>query len=245
MKQRMDVTEIPGADLYHPIEHAYICDWLGRPRPAGTEDINLEADYGNEQEDEDEDEAGPAVIYPRSGIYGWDSEIGDGVTNAVARLVLSNIQRRLPQWGYVDKEGNVLLNREYEKLRGGPISLMPRYLFTINWADSGPGFSWPEAYYATYMPFYEVYVVTSSNDGPDAYGYADLAMGHFSPEEPILASAHRIITENWQRQHKEYDHEEWAYLFGTGLVDEETAYAWREEVWGTDEIPEEELLDEA
>ena len=79
----------------------------------------------------------------------------------------------------------------------------------------------------------------------DAYRYGDLAMGHFSPLELILAGAHRIITETWQRQHKEYDHEEWAYLFGTGHVDEELAYVWREEVWGRAEVLDDGVLEEA
>jgi len=229
-------------DLFHPIEHAYICDWLGRPRPAGSEKIDLMADYWEENGEEEEAQT---VIYPQVGEAGWSTEMGDGCSNAVARLVLSNIQRRLPQWAAVQQDGELAFNREYGPVRRHNISLLPQYLFTINWADSGPGFSWPEAYYATYLPFYDVYVVTSSNDGPDAYGYADLAMGHFSPDEPITAGAHRIITETWRRHHKDYDHEEWAYLFGTGLVDEELAYAWREEIWERLDIPEDELLDEA
>ena len=52
MKEQMDVSKIRGSDLYHPVEHAYICDWLGRPRPAGTEEIDLEADYGIEEADD-------------------------------------------------------------------------------------------------------------------------------------------------------------------------------------------------
>ena len=204
----------PGFELFHPIEHAYISDLLGLPRPAGTEEIELNADYSKEADKH------PTVIYPERGIHAWENEIDDACSNAVARLVLSNIQGRLPQWGTVNAQGEVVLARKRGAVRRQAVSLMPQYLFTINWGDSGPGFSWPEAYYATYVPFYDVYVVTLSQDSPDCYGYADLAMGHFAPAEPVIDGARRVITGQWRTQFGHDRELRWAYLFGTGLVDE-------------------------
>ena len=68
-------------------------------------------------------------------------------------------------------------------------------------------------------------------------------MGHFSPEEPILSGARRIITASWRRQREEFDHPGWENLFGTGLVESETTYAWRDEVWVPEQDLEEDLDD--
>ena len=56
--------------------------------------------------------------------------------------------------------------------------LNPIHLFEINWADS-PGWTWPEAYYATFLPGYDVYAVTLSQGSGDSYDYFDLAIGCF------------------------------------------------------------------
>ena len=223
-------AKITSSDLFHPIEHAFICDWLGVQRPADAKNIDLYDERKDGQPEELD------IIRPIEGLEGWDGNLGDPSSNAVARLVLSNIQGRLPQWAAVYHDGKITLARKRGTVRQHPISLMPQYLFTINWADSGPGYSWPEAYYATYLPYYDIYVVTLSQDSPDAYGYTDLAIGYFKPVESILEGAHRLITENWSCQLGEYDQSRWAYLFGTGLVDEEIAQRWSDEVWGNDEL---------
>ncbi|MEJ1376501.1 MAG: hypothetical protein RPU32_00770, partial [Candidatus Sedimenticola sp. (ex Thyasira tokunagai)] len=177
--------EYIASDLFHPVEHAFICDWLGVQRPVRAKEIDLYEERADGHDDEGN------FIRPRAGLGGWEYEGEDKCGNAVARLLLSNIQSRLPQWGTVKTDGEVLLARDHSAVRQNAISLMPQHLFTINWADSGPGCSWPEAYYATYLPLYNIYVVTLSQDSPDAYGYEDLAIGHFPLEELILDGAHR------------------------------------------------------
>jgi hypothetical protein len=72
------------------------------------------------------------------------------------------------------------------------VELSPRHLLTINWADSGPGFSWPVAYYAVYVPGFDRTVVTASGDSPETFGACDVAVGHFGPEEILLQGSGAI-----------------------------------------------------
>ena len=73
----------------------------------------------------------------------------------MAAFVLERIQDTLPQWASVklreneNEEADITLAREVKARRARrTVELVPQYLLTINWADSGPGFSWPVAYHA-------------------------------------------------------------------------------------------------
>lgn len=59
----------------------------------------------------------------------------------VARIVLSQIQHKLPQWACSEGPGTIEYSREYYPRRRRGVALLPRFLFMINWADSAPGFS--------------------------------------------------------------------------------------------------------
>jgi hypothetical protein len=112
------------------------------------------------------------------------------------------------------------------------VELWPRHLLTINWADSGPGFSWPVAYTATYVPGFDHTVVTASADCPEAFGGAcDLAIGAFGWETSTLDGSRRVIMSDWQRQRREHGQQCWAYLFDAGIVDKAEAEAWADVVW--------------
>jgi hypothetical protein len=54
----------------------------------------------------------------------------------------------------------------------------------INWADSGPGLSWPADYNLVWLPTYDRFVLTYSADSPDAFGYCDFALGTVAAEIP-------------------------------------------------------------
>ena len=177
----------------------------------------------------------------QSGTYG--DGLQGAVSNAVARIVLGAIENRLPQWAAISADGSIAYAR---KRSNSPthqhrlIATVPQFLFEINWADSGPGFSWPEAYYVTWLPYYDVFVVTASQDSPDVHGYTDEAIGWFGKHKDIAQGSAEIIRDQWwQGQHDEYEQYRWAYLFGTGLIDKSTAYEWADKVWGIDEEDEE------
>ena len=112
----------------------------------------------------------------------------------------------------------------------------PCDLCTINWADSGPGFSWPESYHVTYLPGFDKFVITSSRDGPDAWGCSDHAIGVADGNLEPIEAAKEVITEFWRMQRNAWEQSRWAYLFDEGLIDEKTANVWADEVW----CPEEE-----
>jgi len=118
--------------------------------------------------------------------------------NAVARLVLEGIQDRLPQWATRDKEGDVIFGWNILPKTNRKLSFAPQCLFGINWANSGPGFSWPEEYYLAYVPLYDRFVVTASQDSPDVYGYTDIAIGHFADNiSDVISAAGEQIRNNW------------------------------------------------
>jgi hypothetical protein len=165
----------------------------------------------------------------------------NALSNAVARIVLTSIQHRLPQWTVVRGDGQVQYARAYRPGRHAPVEFLPQHLFTINWADSGPGFSWPEAYHAVFLPGFDRYVVTASQDSPDVHGYTDEAIGHFGEDSDREKAIGRIIRDWWSWQ-ADTGQPRWAYLFDTGEIDTITAEAWGDAVWP---VPEPEDCDEA
>ena len=151
---------------------------------------------------------------------------------AVAQIVLERIQDHLPNWTAVVGDRFVVARPLIERRAGRKVELWPRHLLTINWADSGPGFSWPVAYTATYVPGFDHTVVTASADCPEAFGgVCDLAIGAFGWETSTLDGSRRVIMSDWQRQRREHGQECWAYLFDTGIVDKAEAEAWADVVW--------------
>jgi hypothetical protein len=204
-------------DLFTPTEHAIICDYfcITRPEALLTLDVELPQE-GN----------GIYVEEPNGSQFVEDSPL----RNAVARIALGVIQNRLPQWGMVDENGTVTLSRERFERPIRNVVLLPQHLFTINWADSGPGYSWPETYHSTYIPGYDCYLVTAAFDGEDMYGVTELAIGYFDGSKlPVQASADVIM--GWWRYLRENSQERWAYVWDEGLIDAQTANAWGELVW--------------
>ena len=207
-------------DLFTKEEHAIISDWLRvEPKcdapdlPSSTEALDTLGFEG------------------RASGYSEDDA-------AVAAVVLERIQDTLPQWASVklreneDEETVITLGREIKARHARrTVELIPQYLLTINWADSGPSFSWPVAYHVTWVPIYDEYVVTQSADCPDAFGYCDFAIGHFSKTDNFISDAASEIGGDWEWQRDQFCQSSWAYLFGNGLIDEATAIRIREEVW--------------
>src|SRR5262245_20006583 len=69
-------------------------------------------------------------------------EAVNDVSHAVARLCLSSVQDRLPQWGYFTKDDREVVTRHAFDAPDRTLTpLNPQRLVCINWADSGPGFS--------------------------------------------------------------------------------------------------------
>lgn len=223
----MKLSEVTGSferlsAIYDPTELAILFDWLGTERPEQLQDIDIAPTCGI-------NEIGEGRIRL---VFDMDGGKGEhALDNAVARLVLSGIQDRLPQWAVVYADGRVDLARAYTPRRQAKIDLLPRFLFEINWADSGPGYSWPEAYHVVYLPGFGRYVVTASQDSPDIHGYTDEAIGHFPETESVEAGVYRVIFEWWKGQASGWDQLCWAYLLSEGEVSRATAESWADEIW--------------
>lgn len=221
-KQKIDTNLV-----FHPQEHAIIAHYLGITPPDGTPDIDS-IPFNDDE----------AVGVGLKTDYQGGDKLDEATSDAVARIALSTVEGRLPQWGCSDANGKIFLARSYPEsptfTERGIVSLS-QHLFEINWADSGPGYSWPEAYYATYLPYYDVFVVTGSADSPEMWGYCDRSLGFFSPDKDIKERSREIIQADWREQYQGWDQQHWAYLFNTGLVSEEEAYKWAASIWETDD----------
>lgn len=172
--------------------------------------------------------------------------------HAVAKIVLQTVAARLPNWAAVYPDGEVITARfadgpayrSHEKL-----ALLPRFLFSINWASSGPGFSWPMAYYLTWVPGYDRFVVTGSSDSPEGnYGHCDVALGHFpapTDEQAVIDAAADIIGGDWSAQYQEWDQDYWECFLDAGLIDYARAHAMGKAVWDPDLEDEYDAVEEA
>jgi hypothetical protein len=218
------------ANYYDPGEVAILRAYFGlRARPG---DPSLESLYeapGEGASDQDSDGRTGPIRLKRvdPGV-----EACNDLSHAVARICLSSVQDRLPQWGYVTKDDQVVVARHSFPVPDRTFTpLNPQRVLCINWADSGPGFSWPEDYFVTLLPGFGRYVVTASADSTDSYGVLDFAIGWFrSSVDPVVGSR-RVLT-RWWRTARSSEGSPWAYLFNTGLIDEDEANRMRRSVWG-------------
>jgi hypothetical protein len=222
---------------YTPLERALLAAYLGYPDPAPHELEGVDITTPVHPEEWDDAIQG---IAPLLNCYGSSDLM---LENAVARICLEPVAPELPQWASISN-GQVTLARKRRR-RTALRSHRPRrpnHLFTINWADSGPGFSWPEAYYAARIPGYEVCIVTGSADSPDANGYCDFAIGWYLGGVSAGDKAGEVIRAWWSRQ-RECGQQRWAYLFDTAAVDDKTAERWADEVWGSEADDEDAWLE--
>jgi hypothetical protein len=153
----------------------------------------------------------------------------------VAEIVLATIQEKLPKGLSISEDGAAVVGRKTWKLpvRMRSDVMYPVHLFEIDWENRQQGISWPEVYYATYLPGYNVYVVTISMDSSELYGYADLAIGFFPVEDAAFMTqkASEVVRAWWKYLHEERNKPVWKAFVTSGLIDSEMAYHMREEEW--------------
>jgi hypothetical protein len=154
--------------------------------------------------------------------------------NLVAEIVLTMVNDELPQWAVFYESGHAMWGRKHQlKLLEKRDELLdPTFLLMINWADSGPGYSWPESYYSTYLPGYNIYVVTASQDCDDVHGFTDEAIDYFEADNPeqISEPATAIVKYWWVDQ--EPNQYPWVEVLNFGEIGEQEAWDLRDEVWG-------------
>jgi hypothetical protein len=218
--------------MYAPVEQAILADYFQFKLPE-LDDLNLW----------EPDRTQPEAIHLAPDSSG-SRDTDRAVANAVARISLGRVQTALPQFAvcYPDR---IEFGREINKAPSRPVETLSRHLFTIDWAMTAPGVSWPEAYYLTWLPGVERWVVTASRDTPEVGGYCDTTLGHFKAEQPVLEGAGSILIGMWGDQYLEYDQQRWEVFFNAGMVDRATALSWAAEVWKDPELDEYEDEEEA
>ena len=150
---------------------------------------------------------------------------------AVAEVLLQSRRDELPQWVLVERSRVI---RGRQKITASASPFKPQHLFTINWADSAPGFSWPVAYYATRVSDFGRVIVTASADGVEMYGFTDFAIGHFAASADLLTAARTAVVSHWSLRAQD-GQRRWEYLQEPGLVTAELASRWAGDVeWDED-----------
>jgi hypothetical protein len=150
---------------------------------------------------------------------------------AVGSIVVQDIQTRLPNCGVGRSDGSYTTTRKIRPKSRRQVTQLPRHLFTMNWADSAPGLSWPAAYHLCWLPGFDRFVLAYSADSPDVFGYCDFALGYFGPDADWRESVKEILIEDWRTQWNEWDQTPWAYVLVAGTVSEAEALAWRNKAW--------------
>jgi hypothetical protein len=148
----------------------------------------------------------------------------------VGAIALATVQDRLLNFTTIGPEGFRSTRKpKVSQLRR--VMVVPRYLFMIDWAMSAPGISWPEAYYVTFIPGFDRFVVTASRDSDDLYGCCDHAIGWFGEGVDPKAAALAIVKAWWEMARDCQEHTGWFCFLDAGSVGEDEATALREDVW--------------
>ncbi len=216
------VDEDVVAAAFHPVEAAIIRKCLGLPPIPGDASLDVRNHAGDLPE-------GVVHLEDADGSVG-DCGIDRAVSDAVARLVLAGFEGTLPVWGSA-RESEVIITRKERRPRKRAVRALPLLLLEVNWADSGPGFSWPEAHHLGWLPGFNRWTVTASRDTPEIDGYCDRVLATFAHCEDPVAGAREVIQGYWQSLKDEYDQARWEYLFEEGRLTAADAEAMADAVW--------------
>ena len=118
-----------------------------------------------------------------------------------------------------------------------------RHLGTVVWATSAPGFTFAGSYDTTWLPGFDVHVVTySQRNSP--FEYDPVAVGHLGRGVAATAGTRAVLVRDWRALCTGPNQSAW-HEWWPGLVDETTAKVWREEAWFDHEDFPELLAEEA
>lgn len=166
---------------------------------------------------------------------------------AVAAMLLESVRDELPSFSMFVETGEdeeieddgevaagwraVTFGRD-RPVRKRPVPFKPEHVITINWASSGPGIDWPAAYYVTYLPVYDRFVLTVSFDTYERYGAFDFAVYDFCPDHSLedmglKAGCLRGLATDW----KSASEHEWELVTFSGVVSEAEARQLARQVW--------------
>ena len=232
-KSRIQENNYSLVEHFFPREHAILAEYFGQVKKL-PEEAKLFDPYEIFSNDSTFDEEANGIICRSSTET---DDLQKALANAVARIALSPIRSKLPKWASVSNS-EVYHTRQEDiesKLPARGFRSQPILALTLNWADSGPGQSWPLDYYVTWIPHYDNYVVTVSYDDVVVEGYLDLAIGTLPERARVEVEMKKVIQDHWKKT-AEYLHG-WQECWNKGIVKD--PWAWRNEiVWA---ISDEEL----
>ena len=183
------------------------------------------------------------LVRSRLNIIGYtkEAETGEEFTtcgdieldNQVALILLNTIQEKLPNYGITNSEGKAHMGRIISPVAARKIQLLFSFLFSIDWASTAPGLSWPESYFVTYIPSLNLRIVTVSVDDDSLYGagYSDIAIGFCRAIRTTEFGTKKIIQDWWKRS-SGAELMPWESFWSAGLIDKARAEAWRDQVFG-------------
>jgi hypothetical protein len=139
---------IKNDELLDPIEEDILRRYFGlRPRLSDGPLLEPEPAPGATSAENVEDDDEPPARNATEGVRLTRVELAEEdfpgdirLANATARICLNAIQERLPDFVAFSRDALVSARRRDARRRGN-FDLLPRFLFSINWADSAPGFS--------------------------------------------------------------------------------------------------------
>ena len=217
-------------EYFHPREHAILAEFFELKKKLPKEARGIDP-YEIIPKDALWDEGEQGIVC-RPGSRGEDCP-SEALGNAVARIALAPIRTSLPVWGtYADGEVyHTRLQENAGKLPLRGFHSEPVLALAINWANTAPGYSWPESYYVSWIPYYDRYLVTASLDSPLNEGYLDLAIGALPDKATVEGDLKEVIQGRW------YDLfpyvQGWEECWNEGIV--EDPWAWRSELWPDEE----------
>jgi hypothetical protein len=196
-------------DVFTPPEHAVLARWLGLP-PRCDDAPTFEAALAE-------------LDFPDAPDFAPGS-------SAVAGILLARLQEELPVFSHT-RDGEIHTTRPPKPI---PIqrALLPRpvFLFAIDWAMTGPGFSWPCHYNCAYVPGYNRVVVTASYDCDEVCGAADVALGCFGTDRDLAEGALEVIGRAWADEAAR-EGEAWDCFLAAGAVSQAQANALAARIW--------------
>ena len=139
-------------EYFHPREHAILAEFFELKKKLPKEAREIDP-YEIIPKDAVWDEGEQGIVC-RPGSRGEDCP-SEALGNAVARIALAPIRTSLPVWGtYADGEVyHTRLQENAGKLPLRGFHSEPVLALAINWANTAPGYSWPESYYVSWIPY--------------------------------------------------------------------------------------------
>jgi hypothetical protein len=207
------------SQAFHPVEAAIARIALGLP----AEHCDRRLDLWNRRKT-----LPSGVVHLEPGFN--ENKRSRSASDALARLVLCGIEDTLPVFAAMSR-GVAIVTRKKRAPRSQPVRAMPLFLLEVNWADSGPGISWPEAYHVGWLPGFGRWVLTASRDTPEVDGYCDRVLCHFDHCDDPIAEARKRLQAYWHELKGSYGQRRWAHLFNTGRITRHDAEQMAGVVW--------------